>query len=271
MDFLQAVFLGIVEGLTEFLPVSSTAHLMMAAKALEIEQSGFVKSFEIAIQLGAILAVVFLYGKIFLRSIEVWKKVIAAFLPTGIIGFLAYKAIKSFLLESYFTVFWTLFLGGIFIIVFEFFLKRRNEGGGGGSLSKEETSVEEEIKFISYKEALIIGTVQALAVVPGVSRSAATIIAGLFLGIKKKAIVEFSFLLAVPTMLAATVYDAYKNFSLFYFSGGGKIIVVGFVVSFIFAVLSVKFFLGFIKKKDFTVFGIYRIIIALTFLLIFLV
>src|SRR3989339_1045075 len=116
MDFLQAVFLGIVEGLTEFLPVSSTAHLMMAAKALGIEQSGFVKSFEIAIQLGAILAVVFLYGKIFLRSIEVWKKVIAAFLPTGVIGFLAYKIVKGFLLESYFTVFWTLFLGGIFII-----------------------------------------------------------------------------------------------------------------------------------------------------------
>ena len=157
---------------------------------------------------------------------------------------MAYKIVKGFLLESYFTVFWTLFLGGIFIIAFEFFLKRRNEGGGGGSLSEKETSVEEEIKFISYKEALIIGTAQALAVVPGVSRSAATIIAGLFLGIKKKAIVEFSFLLAVPTMLAATIYDAYKNFRRKNNSGR----VCGFVY---FCRFKCEVFFRFYKEKIF--------------------
>jgi undecaprenyl-diphosphatase len=253
LTFINAIILGVIEGVTEFLPISSTAHLILSSKVLNIPQSEFVKTFQIVIQFGAILSVVALYWRSFL-NIEVLKRLIAAFIPTGIIGFLAYGFIKQYLFESPGLITTALLLGGIFLIAFETFFKH------------SETAIE-DITKISYKHSVIIGIFQAIAIVPGISRSAATIIGGLSLGLKRKAIVEFSFLLAVPTMLAASAFDILEtnaNFSAKEF----QVLAVGFIVSFIVALLSIKFLLAFIRKRTFISFGIYRIIAAVLFFLL---
>jgi len=251
MDFLHAIIFGIVEGITEFLPISSTGHLILTAQVMGLGQTEFLKTFEIAIQLGAILSVVLLYWRSLLVDMEIAKRVIAAFLPTAVLGLLFYKIIKRYLLASTHVVLWALFLGGIFLIVFEL-IYRREEGHI------------DDLSSIPYPTALLIGLFQSVSMIPGVSRAAATIVGGLILGVKRRTIVEFSFLLAVPTMLAATCLDLYKNaasFSLEQMS----FLLVGFVVSFIAALIGVKFLLSFIKHHTFISFGIYRIAIALLF------
>ncbi|MCX5715695.1 MAG: undecaprenyl-diphosphate phosphatase [Candidatus Omnitrophica bacterium] len=251
MDLFKAVILGIVEGITEFLPISSTGHLILAAKLLKLTQTDFIKTFEIAIQLGAILSVVVLYWRKFLAETAVLKRVLAAFIPTAVLGLVFYKIIKEFLLAGDRIVLWALFLGGIFLIVFELFYKEKKEGS-------------EEIASMPYKKAVLIGIFQSIAMVPGVSRAAATIYGGLFLGLSRRAIVEFSFLLAVPTMLAATALDLFKNASAFS-KDQFVFLSVGFIVSFVVAMAAIKFLLYFIKKNNFIPFGIYRIIAALAF------
>lgn len=252
MDTLQALVLGIIEGITEFLPISSTAHLILGSKLVGLSQSDFVKSFEIVIQFGAILAVVYLYGKDLITSKHWVKKIAVAFIPTGIIGFVLYKLIKNFFMESYAIVAWSLLIGGALLILFEL-------------IFKEKESAKDNIVDLPYWKCAVIGVFQALAVVPGVSRAAATIIGGLMLGLKRKTIVEFSFLLAVPTMLSAGGYDLYKSGANF--SGGDYwSLAIGFVVSFIVAVFSIKFLLNYIRRNNFISFGIYRIIIGLFFL-----
>ncbi len=201
MTLIQSLILGTVEGLTEFLPISSTAHLEIASRLLAIAQTDFVKSFEIIIQLGAILAVIVLYASVLKKNIELWKRIIVAFIPTGIIGFILYKIIKQYLLGNYAILAWTLGIGGIILIIFEFFYNDRGQ-------SFDSTH---ELETMPYSTALLIGIVQSIAVVPGVSRSAASIITGRALGVSRKAIVEFSFLLAIPTMLAAAGYDFLKS------------------------------------------------------------
>jgi undecaprenyl-diphosphatase len=251
MNFLNAIILSIIEGLTEFLPISSTGHMVLASKLLNIMQSDFVKSFEIIIQLGAICAIIFLYWKIISRSIKVWKKIITAFIPTAIIGFLLYKIIKSFLLGNPLVTLFALLIGGFLIIFFE-------------KIHKEKDDHSDNIEKISYKNAFLIGLFQSISVIPGVSRSAATIIPALLLGTKRKAAVEFSFLLAIPTMFAATGLDLVKsNFS--YTSSEYFILLVGFLGSFLVAILAVKLFLNFIKNHTLISFGIYRIILAIIF------
>lgn len=246
MNYFDATIYGIVEGLTEFLPVSSTGHLILTAKMLGADQTNFLKSFEIAIQLGAILSVVILYWRKFFMDAAALKRVLIAFIPTAIIGLVFYKLIKSYLMVDS-VVLWALAIGGAAIIAFEW--GRRQNGDGG---------------VISYKNAFFIGLFQAIAMVPGVSRAAATIIGGLALGISRRVIVEFSFLLAVPTMLAATGYDLYKSAGEF--SGGEfGVLAVGFIVSFLVAILAIKFFLKFIQKHTFTAFGVYRILAAAAF------
>ncbi|OGX44205.1 MAG: undecaprenyl-diphosphatase [Omnitrophica WOR_2 bacterium RIFCSPLOWO2_12_FULL_51_8] len=249
MSLLVIVILGIVEGVTEFLPVSSTAHLVLAAKFLGLPQSEFLKSFEIVIQLGAILAVVVLYGKELSASPRVLSRVLAAFLPTAIIGFLLYKAVKGIFLESENLILWLLFAGGLFLIVFELFYHEKE-----AAISRMED--------ISCGQAVIVGLFQSLAIVPGVSRSAATIIGGLCLGLKRKAIVEFSFILAVPTMLAASGWDLAKN-SKSFSAGQFGLLLTGFLVSFAVALWGIKFLLVFVKNHNFIPFGVYRIILAL--------
>ncbi len=246
MTVLDAVILGIVEGLTEFLPVSSTGHLILASTLLGIPQSDFNKTFEIVIQLGAILSVVFLYFNRIKNDFELWKRIIAAFIPTGIIGFVLYKIIKQYLFNPHIVVA-SLIIGGILIIIIENSMKKK-------------TQTIKDMSKLSYMKAFFIGTVQALSVIPGTSRSAATIIGGLFAGLDRKTAVEFSFLLAIPTMFAATGYDLYKSgFALN--SSQWHLVAIGFVVAFFSAIIAVKSFIAFISRFTLVSFGVYRIII----------
>ena len=253
MSLLHALILGIVEGITEFLPVSSTAHLILAGHALGLADSEFLKSFEIIIQLGAILSVVVLYWSKFWNW-EVIGKLVVAMIPTGIIGLTVYKALKTHLLGNVTVVLTALVIGGIALIIFERFPQRDRD----------------EIDFseISYGKAFLVGLFQAVAIIPGVSRSAATIVGGSMIGISKRTIVEFSFMLAVPTMLAASGLELVKGSSAI--SGHYAALAVGFVVSFITAVIAIKSFLGYIKKHDFSAFGWYRIVLALVYFLVFI-
>jgi len=252
LGLAHALILGIVEGLTEFLPVSSTAHLILASAALRLPDSEFLKSFEIIIQLGAIFAVVVLYWTKFWRP-EVFAKLVVAFVPTGIIGLAVYKLVKAYLLGNVDVVLAALLVGGIALIVFERF--------------NQSVDVDVEFSEITYRKAFLIGLFQTLAIIPGVSRSAATIVGGSLIGISKRTIVEFSFLLAVPTMLAATGLELVKNHSAI--AGHVTPLAVGFVVSFITAIAAIKSFLEFIKKRDFTAFGWYRVLLAIAFFLVF--
>lgn len=252
MSYLHAIILGIVEGLTEFLPISSTGHLILVSDIFGIRQTVFVKSFEVVIQLGAIMAVVVLYARRLLTDKETMKRLVIAFLPTAFVGLVLYRFIKT-LFESSMTVVVTLFLGGVVIILFEAWLKRRGtaaEGPTGATMT--------------YKQAFLIGMAQSVAVIPGVSRAGATIVGGLSLGLSRTAITEFSFLLAVPTMAAATGYDLLKSAHGFA-SGDLPVLAVGFAVSFIVAWVAVKSFLSFVKTHSFTSFGIYRIVAAVAF------
>jgi len=251
MNLIHAIILSIVEGITEFLPISSTGHMVLAAKLLNIQETDFVKSFEIIIQLGAILAIVTLYWNTISKNINVWKKVITAFIPTGIIGFVLYKIIKNVLLGNPIITVYALLIGGILLILLE-------------KIYKEKDHHVDNMEKISYKNAFLIGLFQSVSIIPGVSRSAATIIPALLLGTKRKTAVEFSFLLAIPTMLAATSLDLIKSSFSFtmpeYF-----ILAIGLIVSFIVALFTVKFLLDFIKKHTFIPFGIYRIVLAIFF------
>jgi len=251
MPLIHAIVLGIVEGITEFLPISSTAHLILASHVLKLTETEFLKSFEIIIQLGAILSVVVLYWSKFWNW-EVLKKLVVAVIPTGVIGLTVYKAIKGYLLGNVTVVLLALLIGGIALIVFE----RFQEGS------------EKEVDFseITYKKAFLIGLFQAIAVIPGVSRSAATIVGGSLIGVTKRTIVEFSFMLAVPTMLAATGLELIKGRAAL--TGNYHMLAVGFVVSFITAIVAIKSFLGYIKKHDFSAFGWYRIVLAVVYFLV---
>lgn len=248
MEIFHAIIFGIVEGLTEFLPVSSTAHIDLVRSLLLIPGTEFVKSFEIIIQLGAIMAIVVLYFKK-LFSLKTIRALIIAFIPTGLIGFFLYKVIKSYLLGNTLVIAIALFLGGIVILLFEKYSKTQEDDSRG-------------IESLSVKELIYLGVAQALAVIPGVSRSGAVIICGRAIKIPRKLITEFSFLLAVPTMLLATIYDIYKSgFSITSSQWGS--ILVGFVVSFIVAYFVVKVFLEYIRKNSFSIFGWYRIILGI--------
>jgi undecaprenyl-diphosphatase len=251
MDLFSALILGIVEGVTEFLPVSSTGHLILASKLMGIEQTDVHKTFEVVIQLGSILAVIFAFKEKIFHSIELWKRLIVGFIPTAILGFTLYKIIKSLFAPE--TVAYMLIIGGIVFIVIEKFYKEKEH---------HVAHVEE----VTYKQAFAIGLFQSLAMVPGTSRSGATIIGGLLIGLKRKTATEFSFLLAVPTMLAATAYDILKHHSEFDFSDA-QALGVGFVTAFIVALLIIKWFLAFIKKHTFIPFGVYRIVVGLVFLM----
>jgi undecaprenyl-diphosphatase len=264
MTILHSIILGIIEGITEFLPISSTGHLILTAQLLKIGESDFVKSFEIIIQLGAILSVVVLYWKTLWRW-EMLKKLFVAFLPTAVIGLVLYKIVKTYLLGNTIVVLWSLFLGGVILILFELWYERKMKQPEGGEIVVEVN----ELEHITYGKSVALGFFQVIAIVPGVSRSAATIVGGLWLGLKRKTIVEFSFLLAVPTMLAATGLDLVKNYQSFSSDQFGTL-AVGFVVSFVVALIAIKFLLQFIRRHNFIPFGIYRIIVALVFWLVIL-
>lgn len=258
MEFIQAIILGIVEGITEFLPISSTGHLILAADILKLPDTEFWKTFKIVIQLGAILAVVILYWRRIITNLPLMKKILVAFLPTAIIGFVAYPYIKDLLLSNITVVLWSLFLGGVAIFFFEKFWAQRMSG-----TEKVLTNLES----MSYKQALGVGLAQSVSIIPGVSRAAATILGGLIMGLDRKSIVEFSFMLAIPTMAGATGLDLLN-------SAGGfttnqfMILGVGFLVSFITAWLAVKWLIRYIQTNNFISFGVYRVVLAVLFWLI---
>lgn len=250
MTIFDAGILGIVEGLSEFLPISSTGHLILASTMMKLVQSDSHKVFEVTIQSGAMLAVVHIYRKQLVSRLDLLKKLCFAFFPTGVLGYLLYKIVKSLFQPA--VVSYTLIAGGIAFIVIERYIKDR-------------PATVASIQDISYKQAFAIGLMQSLSMVPGVSRSGATIMGGLLTGLNRKDAAEFSFLLALPTMFAATAYDIYKNHAIFSL-GDWQNILVGFITSFIFAVIGIKALLKFITSHTFIPFGIYRILIGALFL-----
>ena len=255
MTPFQAVILGIVEGITEFLPVSSTGHMILAGSLMKIQDNEFVKTFEIAIQLGAIAAVTLLYISRFLKEPRLYFILAIAFVPTGIVGLVAYKFIKALLFNPI-SVSIALIVGGVVLLFFDR-LAARNEHKPAG----HETEV-------SAKSAFAIGLFQTISMIPGVSRAAATIGGGLAVGLNRVRAVEFSFLLAVPTMVVATGYDLYKNRASLNVAHL-DLLAIGAVVAFATALIAVRFFVGFISKRGFFAFGVYRIAVGIAFLAMF--
>ncbi len=251
MTILQAIILAIIEGITEYLPISSTGHMIIGASLMGISNQDFTKIFEVNIQFGAILAVLVLYWRRFLQSFDFYLKLLAAFVPAAIIGFLLNDFIDS-LLESVATVAVMLVLGGIILLFVDSYFEKRPVKAN-----------------LDYFGAVKIGLFQCLAMVPGVSRSAASIIGGMSQGLTRKDAAEFSFFLAVPTMFAASAYKllkGYKAGTLSFDSAQLNLLLVGNAVAFVVAIIAIKFFINFLTKYGFRVFGYYRIVAGLLIL-----
>lgn len=255
MNYIQSVIIAIIEGLTEFLPISSTGHMILASAAMKIHENEFAKTFQIVIQLGAILAIAIMYMKRFLRGINIYLKLIVAFIPTAIVGFLAYDFIKTYLFNPM-VVSISLIIGGIILIIIDKKVENRK-------------SEIKEVEDIPYKNAFYIGLIQCLSMIPGTSRAAATIIGGVFNRFDKKQATEFSFLLAVPTMFAAGGYDLLKT-PIDFTREEIIMLISGLFFAFVSAWIAVKIFLRIVEKYGFQYFGYYRIALGIIFL-IFLV
>ncbi|MES2397162.1 MAG: undecaprenyl-diphosphate phosphatase [Bacteroidota bacterium] len=254
MSYIQAFILAIIEGITEFLPVSSTGHMILGSSIMGIAHDPFTKLFTIAIQLGAILSVVVLYWKQFFQTLDFYYKIFVAFIPAVIFGVLFNDYIDS-LLENVVVVGITLFLGGVLFLFLDKLFNNDNKTDASPS----------------YPSAFKIGLFQVIAMIPGVSRSAATIIGGLTQKMTRKAAAEFSFFLAVPTMFAATAkkgYDYYKD-GIAFDSHQINLLIVGNIVAFIVAMIAIKSFIGFLTKNGFRMFGYYRIVVGLTILILY--
>ena len=260
MTYWHALLLAIVEGITEFLPVSSTGHMIIASALLGIQMTPFAKLYLVVIQLGAILSVLAVYWRRFFQNIDFYLKLLVAFLPIVVVGLLLKKHIDA-LLESVTTVALMLLLGGVVLLFIDRWFPQEEPNQGGHPVTNP-----------SWKEAFIIGLFQCLAVVPGVSRSAATIIGGLTQKLTRRAAAEFAFFLAMPTMAAAAVkdlYDYYKDakaqgldLAHLFSPQEVKLLVLGNIVAFVVALLAIRLFVGFVTKYGFRAFGIYRIIVG---------
>lgn len=255
MDYLQAITLAIIEGITEFLPISSTGHMIIASSFFGIAHDDFTKLFTVVIQLGAILSVVVLYFKRFFQTLDFYFKLFVAFIPAVVFGLLFSKKIDA-LLENPVTVAVSLVLGGLLLLKVDDWFT-----------NKEEI---QNTNRISYMTALKIGLFQCLAMIPGVSRSGASIIGGMSQKLSRTTAAEFSFFLAVPTMLGATVkkcYDYYKDGFLLS-DQQINLLIIGNIVGFIVAMLAIKSFIGYLSKHGFKMFGYYRIIAGAAILII---
>jgi undecaprenyl-diphosphatase len=254
MTFFEAIILAVIEGITEFLPVSSTGHMIIASTIMDIASDNFTKMFTVAIQFGAILSVVLVYFKRFFQSFDFYTKLFVAFIPTGVLGFLFKKHVDA-LLENIGVVAFALMLGGVILIFVDKWFAENEEDGG---------------EEVSYKTGFLIGVFQSLAMVPGVSRSAATIIGGLTQKLKRKTAAEFSFILAVPTMFAATVKSMWDEKEMLLNSTGREwmLLLVGNAVAFVVAYLAIKTFIAFLSKNGFKAFGYYRIVLGLVLIIL---
>jgi len=255
MDIFQAIILGVVEGFTEFLPISSTGHMIVVADWMGMAENAENKAFMVIIQLAAILAVVLNYkDKFSLSKIDLWIKVLIAFLPLAIIGFIFKDIIKESFTPN--VVAYMFIIGGIIFLILEYFYT-------------EKESHVDDVEEISYKQAAWIGFAQIFALIPGTSRAGSTIVGALIIGLTRKAAAEFSFLLAVPVMAATSGYDLLKHYDEFS-SQGILTLIIGFVVAFIVAYYTMKFFIKFLEKFTFNAFGIYRIIFGVLLLVFYL-
>lgn len=255
---LKAFLLGLIEGITEFLPISSTAHLILFSKILNIPQTEFHKFFEVFIQSGAILAVLLSYFKILTSNKKIIKNLIISFIPTALVSLIFYKIVKNLLFESELIIILMLILGGIIFLGVEILIK------------KEKLVIYKTINQMSWFQAILIGLIQAISIIPGVSRSGAVILGMLFLGFKREDSVIYSFLLAIPTIVSAGIYDLYKtSLQTPTFSPENFIsLLVGIISSFIFASITIKWFLKYLQKNDLSLFGYYRIIFGLIFFIL---
>ncbi len=247
MTYLEILILSFIEGLTEFIPVSSTGHLILSGALLKMQPTEFSKAFDVIIQFGAILAVVFLYREKLKWNPDFYRKVLLAFLPTAILGFLLKNQI-DLLLESTSVVAVSLILGGFFLIGIDTWFKNRPH------------------LELSDKSSVMIGIIQSLAMVPGVSRSAATIIGGQFFGMSREKAAEFSFILAIPTLGAATAYKLWKIRHIIDTSQSFDLLL-GVFLSFVFAIFAIKFFISVVNRFGFKYFGYYRIVLGTVVLL----
>lgn len=250
MNAFMALILGFVEGMTEFLPVSSTGHLILASNALGIENSEFLKLFEIVIQTGAILAVIFIYWKELVADRSYFIKLSVAFFPTGVLGLLLHGIVKKYLFTPW-VVCSALFFGGIVLLFLESLTARIQP------------------KKQSYFHLFLLGIFQCFAFIPGVSRSAATILGGRLLGATREEAVKFSFLLAIPTILSASAYSLLKVKQPVT-SDEAILLLIGLVSSFVFGFLSVKVFLKWLNHQTFVICGIYRMVFAVMYYLVFI-
>jgi undecaprenyl-diphosphatase len=253
LDIFQAIIIGIVEGFTEFLPISSTGHMIVASEFMGIPKNKVIDAYLIIIQFSTILAVMMIYReKLTIKKIDLWQKIMFAFFPFAIVGFLVKDHID--ILFNTKTVAYMFIIGGIIFLIVEYFYKE----------SEEQVK---EVEDISYKQALWVGISQIFAIIPGTSRSGATIIGGLLTGLDRKASSDFSFLLAIPIMGAVSGYSLLKHYHDLV---GANITAffIGFVVSFIVAYITVKLFLVFIQRFSFVAFGIYRILFGIILLVI---
>ena len=248
MNIVQTLILSVAEGITEFLPISSTGHLILVSDLLKITQTEFIKSFEIIIQLGAILSVVVIYFKKLIKNIDLWKQIIVAFLPSAIFGVLFYKLIKTYLIGNSLVVVLSLFIGGIVMILFEKYHKDKE-------------------KELNLKHYLLIGLFQVVSMIPGVSRAFATIFGGMVVGMSRKKATEFSFFLAIPTMLGATFLDLIKTDVSVWTNSNFVTLLIGFLASFITAYIVIRWLIKFVQTHNFVGFGWYRIVLGIIYLL----
>lgn len=256
INLFQAIILGIVEGVTEFIPVSSTFHLIFTSKILGISQSDFTKLFEVFIQSGAILSVIFLYLNT-VKDRNLLFKVFLSFVPTAVVGFVMYRIIKGFFFENYGLMIIVFMTAGVLFIATEYIL------------GKNKTKLNLSLRQMNPYQALVIGLIQALAIMPGVSRAGAGIVGMMFLGFKRNEAAKYSFLLAVPTIFMASAYDLYKMRAVVVgYAHNILFLIVGFSSAFISSYFVVKWFIDFLKKKTLTVFGIYRVLAGIILLLL---
>ncbi|MGK0255756.1 MAG: undecaprenyl-diphosphatase [Arcobacteraceae bacterium] len=254
MGILESILLGIIEGFTEFLPISSTGHLIVASEFLNIDQNKVTKAYEVIIQFAAILAVVLNYrDKFTFKKIELWKKITLAFIPIGIVGFIFAHQIKEMFDIKIVAIMFI--IGGIVFLIVERFYE------------ETETHID-DVEKVSYKQALYIGLAQIFALIPGTSRAGSTIIGAMLVKLNRKASAEFSFLLAFPVMCATTGYDLLKHYKDFT-DANFLVLGVGFVTAFIVAYITIKLFLKFLENFTFVAFGIYRIVFGTILLLWF--